>query len=546
MVAVFAACAVFAAARLAVMLRSGKATPWWINALGAFAIAALYVWYRRDPTRRSPGASNGTALVATAALLAPVAYGVPSTIWWLSLVGFAMVLLGRSGEAKIWAVAIPVLVAVASVAEPFVQVQGSAGEIELERNLARFAFALLLVGMAAGFRRVANERAAALSRANAARGRFLAHVSHEIRTPLHGVLSMTELALRSPLSSEARHQLETAQQSARVLLGLLNNILDVTRAESDAITLDSAPFDLHGTFSDVLRPLAAEAAERGLSFTARAAPGLPRLRRGDRYRVSQIALNLVGNAVKFTIAGRIDVSLRSAPDSLETVTLTVADSGPGIETEMKGTVFEPFSQGAASDSRGGSGLGLAIVRDLTRRMGGSVTVESEPGKGSVFTARMRLPIEGLAAGPTDLLAPGEAPVSPATEPSEQRRLRILVCEDDPVSQKVAAALLRKLGHETTVVPTAEEAWLALEKRGFDVLLTDIELPGMDGLELTRRLRERERDQALPRLPILAGTAHVGEDEKHRLLAAGLDGHVPKPFGLRELRAALASVVATED
>ena len=128
----------------------------------------------------------------------------------------------------------------------------------------------------------------------------------------------------------------------------------------------------------------------------------------------------------------------------------------------------------------------------------------------------------------------------------KRRLRVLVCEDEPVNRKVAAALLRKLDHEAVLVPTAEDAWAVLEAGGFDVLLTDIELPGMDGIELTRKLREREREQGLPRLPILAGTAHVGEDEKHRLLAAGLDGHIPKPFGLRELQAALVLVVPASE
>ena len=232
------------------------------------------------------------------------------------------------------------------------------------------------------------------------------------------------------------------------------------------------------------------------------------------------------------------MTLRAAADDPDSVTLTVADSGPGIEAGMTDAIFEPFSQGAASSTRRGSGLGLAIARDLARRMSGSVTLRSEPGLGSVFAAAMRLPVEGPGDGTADLLAPAAAAVLPAEAPTERRRLRILVCEDEPVNRKVAAALLRKLEHEATLVPTAEDAWAVLENASFDLLLTDIELPGMDGIELTRRLREKERGQGMPRLPILAGTAHVGEEEKHRLLAAGLDGHVPKPFGLRELQSAL--------
>lgn len=556
MVAVFSACALFGAARLALTLTSGRPTPWWANVLGAAAIGLLWGWYRRSPGARSTWAASGTAAIATAALLAPVPYGMLSTLWWLSLVGFAMVLLGRRREAAAWGIAIPLLVAAAVVAAPHVQVAGGVDESSFEKGLARIAFTIVLVGMAAGFRRVANERAEALARASAARGRFLAHVSHEIRTPLHGVLSMTELALRGPLPPDARHQVETAHDSARVLLGLLNNILDVTRAESDAVVLESAPFDLHASLGEALRPLAAQARERGVAFTAVADPGIPRMRRGDRYRVSQVALNLAGNALKFTAAGHVEVRLLRSPRRREDeVALRVSDTGPGIEAALRESLFEPFAQGEAAKSRGGSGLGLAIVRELARRMDGGVSVESEPGKGSVFTVTLRLAVEGPEAGGEDLLVAGveSRPGADAPEgaPGTEGGLRVLVCEDDPVNRKVVEAMLRKLRHVAQVVPTAEEAWAALLDGDYDLLITDIELPGMDGVELTRRVRARERERGLPRLPIVAGTAHVGKDEGGRLLAAGVDAHLTKPFSIPELdRAmkdakALAASVATQ-
>jgi signal transduction histidine kinase len=547
MVAVFSACTLFGAARLAVTLTSGRPTPWWANGAGALAIGLLWAWYRRDPGPRSAWTAGATAAVATAVLIAPVAYGMPSTVWWLSLVGFAMVLLGRRKEATAWGIGIPLVVAAAVFAEPFVQVAGGAGEPPLERALARVAFTVLLVGMAAGFRKVANERAEELERANAARGRFLAHVSHEIRTPLHGVLSMTELALRAPIPPEARQQVETAHDSARVLLGLLNNILDITRAESDAVVLESAPFDLHAALGEVLRPLAAQARERGVSFSATADPGIPSRRRGDRFRVSQVALNLAGNAVKFTPSGRVEVRLLrvSGRRGGDEVALRVVDTGPGIEPGLRESLFRPFSQGEAARSRGGSGLGLAIVRELVRRMDGGVAVESEPGKGSTFTATMRLAVEGPEAGGEDLLRAGEerrgasgVPDPGEGGPGAGARLRILVCEDDPVNRKVVSAMLRKLRHDAQVVTTAEEAWEALLDGDYDLLLTDIELPGMNGDELARRVRARERERGLPRMPIVAGTAHVGKDEGGRLRAAGVDAHLTKPFSIPELAGAL--------
>jgi signal transduction histidine kinase/ActR/RegA family two-component response regulator len=546
MASAFVACVVFAIARLAVTVSSGRLTPWWANAGGAVAIAILYLWFRRAAPSRSHAAAHGTALVATVALLVPVAYGMPSTIWWLSLVGFAMVLLGRRREAVVWGVAIPVLVVLATLGEPYVQVPGSAGEPPIERHLARVVFVVLLVGMAAAFRRVTNERATALARASAARSRFLAHVSHEIRTPLHGVLSMTELALGSDLPDEARQKVETARQSGQVLLALLNNVLDLTRAESDALELEEKPFPLHSALGEVLRPLAAQARGQGLTFSATASPGLAELRRGDRYRVSQIALNLIGNALKFTPEGSIAVRLAADPSSRDRVILTVEDTGTGIAPDLAKFVFAPFSQGMTARASGGAGLGLAIVQELARRMGGRATVESDVGRGSRFTVWLTLPVEPDAApGPEDLLTAGapSGPHAPPRATGATTKLKVLVCEDDPVNQLVLCAMLRKLGHDVSLVAAAEEAWRALLAERYDLLLTDIEMPGMDGLELTRKLRTREREKSLPRLPIVAGTAHVGPDERHRLHEAGVDSHLPKPFTLGELEKTVSQVVA---
>ncbi len=416
-------------------------------------------------------------------------------------------------------------------------------------------FVAILLGITWAFRRVAQRRAreltetaASLARANTVKSRFLAHMSHEVRTPLHGIIAMTDMALEGEASPTVREQIETAQQSAHLLLSLLNNILDVARAESDAIELDRRPFPLHEALAEVVRPLAGQARGRGLDFVARAEPGMVQLRMGDRVRFAQIVLNLVGNALKFTKSGRIEVRLRALPNQADRVALDIADTGVGIPEDRREAVFEPFAQASAADAgiQGGAGLGLAIVRDLAQRMEGGVRLESEVGRGSKFTVELRLPpAEGAtAAGPVDLLA------SRASRPDGEtvaaaEALHILVCEDNVVNQKVLLAMLARLGHKTTVADDGLTAWDLLQRGSFDLLLTDVEMPGLDGIELARRVRLCEaaaepgsRQARRGHLPILGATAHVGEAEQHRLFSAGMDAHLGKPFTLTDLSAAL--------
>ncbi len=554
MVAVAAACGVFAVLRLVLQLATGHATPWWGNAAAGVIVGALFFWYRRDPVRRSAVAVHGTAAVATLALLIPVAYGMDSSKWWLALVGFAVLLMGRRGEALVWGAITLALIPLASILEPRLIMANAAPESPAERAAAGLAFGVLLLGMTWAFRRVAQDRAreltetaASLVRANLVKTRFLAHVSHEVRTPLHGVIAMTDMALEGDASPEVREQIQSAQQSARMLLSLLNNILDIARAESDSFELDDRPFPLHAALSEVLRPLAAQARAKGLAFSARAEPGIVERRIGDRGRFTQIVLNLVGNALKFTKAGRIEVRLRPLPGHDDHLALDVSDTGSGIPADRLAAIFEPFTQASAADAsvQGGAGLGLAIVRDLARRMGGTVRVESEAGKGATFTVELRLPRadDATNAGPADLL-PVSAPPPLRRAPVPTAPLHVLVCEDNPVNQKVLLAMLARLGHTTTVAGDGLAAWEILQHQSFDLLLTDLEMPGLDGLELARRVRTREAEGGAPRLPIIGATAHVSEEEQHRLLRAGMDAHLGKPFTLSDLVAVLARTAAT--
>jgi signal transduction histidine kinase/ActR/RegA family two-component response regulator len=547
MAAVFIGCAVFAALRLGAQLLTGRATPWWGNAAGVVAITLVYVWYRGNPASRMSGAVHATAAIATIALFIPIAYGMTSSKWWLALVGFSVLLMGNRTEALVWTVLTLILLPLAALLEPHLMVANSAGEPATERAAAGLVFVAILLGITWAFRRVAQQRAreltetaASLSRANLVKTRFLAHMSHEVRTPLHGVIAMTDMALEGEASPLVREQIETAQQSARMLLSLLNNILDVARAESDAIELDPRPFSLHETLAEVLRPLAAQARGKGLDFVARSEAGVSRLRVGDPVRLSQIVLNLVGNALKFTKSGRIEVRLRSLPGDKDRVALEVADTGAGIPQGKLDAIFEPFTQSSPADAhiQGGAGLGLTIVRDLAKRMGGGVRVDSAEGKGAKFTVELRLPCAGEGAseaGPVDLL-PVSTPLR--VELPSIGALNVLVCEDNPVNQKILVAMLARLGHTVTVANDGLAAWEILQRQSFNLLLTDVEMPGLDGLELARRVRAREAERGEVRLPILCATAHAGDEERNRLVAAGMDAHLGKPFTLNDLTAAL--------
>ncbi len=539
--AVFVACVVFGVLRYVEQKTSGRPTPWWGNAVGAIAIPLLFAWYQRDKERRSGLAVHGTALVATIALLIPAAYGMTSSKWWLSLVGFSALLLGRRSEAIVWAVVTVVLVPLVALVEPWITVPGSIGEGPAERSLAGLVFVALLLAVTAAFRRVAQKRAqqladaaTSLEQSNRVRNRFLAHMSHELRTPLQSVIAMTDVARRDDVSPTVRDEIDTAHHSARALLTLLNNVLDVTRAEAGALELHARPFSLHDLLAETLAPFVAEASDRELTLSARADAGIDSRRVGDEVRVAQIARNLVGNAIKFTERGSVKVRLSQPDTDPDRVLLTVSDTGRGLANDQLERIFEPFVQAESSDSRGGAGLGLAIVHELARRMEGKARAENGE-QGATFSVELRLPREHPEAptpGPTKLVGMHARRVSGAARAGPA--LRILVCEDDPINRKAIRALLSRQGHEVTLVANGEGALAKLDAASFDVLLTDVEMPGIDGIELIRRVRESERQRGAPHLPIVATTAHVGEEHRHLLLEAGADGHLPKPFALAAL------------
>jgi PAS domain S-box-containing protein len=514
--------------------------------------------------------------------------------------------------------------------------------------------------------------------ANRAKGDFLANVSHEIRTPMNAVIGMAELLLDTPLLEVQREYLQTLKDAAESLLGLINDILDFAKMEAGKLELQPEEFDLRDALGDTLRTLGLRAHQKGLELVCRIAPGVPQRLVGDPRRLRQVVLNLVGNAVKFTQRGEVLLEVEPLRQDAESVLLRflVSDTGIGIPREEQARIFEAFEQADGSTTRryGGTGLGLSISAQLVERMGGEISVDSEPGRGSRFrfTARFergprslrptaprglrglrvlvvddnatnrrileeilrqwrmrpkcvsggrealaeleratrggrayplvlldasmpgmdgfglaerirgrprlaRAAIMMLSSGArpgdrercqalgvasyltkpvkqSDLMdaiagtvlakaAAGKAGASgKARRPARGHGLRVLLAEDNPVNQRVAAGMLERLGHTPVPAANGREALALLQREAFDLVLMDVQMPELDGLETTAAIRERERTTG-GHVPIVALTAHAMKGDAEKCLAAGMDGYLAKPLQGRELEAAIEAALA---
>ncbi len=391
------------------------------------------------------------------------------------------------------------------------------------------------------------------------RSQFLANMSHEVRTPMNGVLGIAGMLLDTPLNESQRELAVLLQTSGRALLTILNDILDFSKIEAGKVTLESTPFDLRAIVQAQVSLFEASAIEQGLEIRLSLDQGLPTQVMGDPTRLGQVLSNLIGNALKFTERGHVEVSVEpAAGPATDLIRVEVRDTGMGVDPAVQAKIFDAFSQADNSTTRrfGGTGLGLAICRDLVTMMGGEIGVDSEPGVGSRFWFTVRLP--GVAeierpAGRADAnaLVPAVKPAAGAASTAGRASgtgtaapvqlapldLDILLAEDNPINQRVAQAMLTSLGCRVTVVGDGQGAIDAASASDFDVILMDCHMPGVDGFGATAALRAAEAGRA--HRIIIAQTAMAMQGDREQCLAAGMDDYITKPFSRTDLHVLLS-------
>jgi signal transduction histidine kinase/AmiR/NasT family two-component response regulator len=360
--------------------------------------------------------------------------------------------------------------------------------------------------------------------ASLAKSQFLSNMSHEIRTPLNGVLGMAQVMARDELSAIQRERLTRLQDSGEHLTTLLGDVLDFARIEGGKLELHTQPLDIVALAEGVAANFRTTADAKGLWLKVEVAQDTPAIWLGDCGRIRQILHNLVGNALKFTEAGGVRLEVAASADGL--LSLRVVDTGPGIDPAAAASVFEHFRQANNSSTRshGGLGLGLTIARDLARQMGGDLVVHSTPGQGAVFEATLRLP--------------PATPVAAEEDEGPDVALRVLVAEDNPINQRVMAALLGALGVDIMIVENGLVAVEAWKQQDFDLVLMDLQMPEMDGLDATRAIRRLEQTAGAAATPIVAVSANAMPHHVEECLAVGMDGHIAKPVQVAELAKAL--------
>ncbi len=378
-----------------------------------------------------------------------------------------------------------------------------------------------------------NELREALDRAesaNQAKSAFVASISHELRTPMHGVLGTADLLLRGELAPEVRARIRTIRSSAEALLAIINDVLDLSKLEAGRMEMHFAPTNLRAMLAESLALVESRAMQRGLVLRADVAAEVPEWFLGDGGRLKQVLMNLLGNAVKFTVEGEIRFRAWLPQGGGDRLRFEVTDSGPGIPLEAQQRIFVPFEQadGSVSRSHGGTGLGLAISRMMVEAMDGWIKVDSEPGRGATFVFEISAP--ACAAPPSS--DKEEPAASEGGYPG-----RVLVVEDHPVNQTLVEAMLDQLGCRCELAEDGRAAVTATQQTHYDLILMDCQMPEMDGYSATRAIRKREAE-GQSRAIIVAMTAGAMQSDREAAQSAGMDDFLAKPFTVKDLRQVL--------
>jgi PAS domain S-box-containing protein len=370
-------------------------------------------------------------------------------------------------------------------------------------------------------------------RATRAKSQFLANMSHELRTPMTGVLAMLDLVLGGAINAEQRECLQLASKSAHLLLKILNDILDLSKIEADKLSLEYHPFALANCIEDTVNLLLPIAQSKGITLTYRIEENIPQAVNGDQLRLYQVLSNLLGNAIKFTEQGRVELNVSSAADDPSRLTFAVTDTGIGISEEKQELLFKPFSQADNSHSRrfGGTGLGLAISMQLVEKMGGSISCQSREGEGATFF--VTIPLAEAAINEVEAVADDAGESTASTLPMQQNSARLLVAEDNEVIRFAFEKLFNQEGFVAEFAVNGKEVLEKWSTGNYDLIIMDVQMPLVDGFDATRIIREAEQKRG-GHIPILAMTGYAFKEDADKCYDAGMDAYLSKPIDFRKL------------